>query len=160
MNRVVVMKPATRLDILPLYTAKVTSRGGEGLLVEIWQVPSPATPQACTRRRVAGLHGRNLSLVENRLLKQLRLLGVDTVGLAHHEVREFQIGEEDALRLGLMFRVLAPMRSWSNISACVSGIEAMGREESAYWLGMAMHRKHPRRVLTALRYLLADRSRS
>ena len=30
----------------------------------------------------------------------------------------------------------------------------MGREEAAYWLGMAMHRKHPRRVLMALRILL------
>ena len=29
-----------------------------------------------------------------------------------------------------------------------------GREEAAYRLGMAMHRKKPRRVLTALRVLL------
>ena len=35
-----------------------------------------------------------------------------------------------------------------------AGTQAMGREEAAYWLGMAMHRKHPRRVLTALRFLL------
>jgi hypothetical protein len=34
------------------------------------------------------------------------------------------------------------------------GIEAMGKEEAAYWLGMAMHRKNPRRVLSALRILL------
>ena len=34
----------------------------------------------------------------------------------------------------------------------------MGREEAAHWLGMAMRRKHPRRVLTALRCLLADRA--
>ena len=27
---------------------------------------------------------------------------------------------------------------------------------AAYWLGMAMHRRHPRRVLTALRVLLTD----
>ncbi|WP_287043313.1 hypothetical protein [Desulfonatronospira sp. MSAO_Bac3] len=36
------------------------------------------------------------------------------------------------------------------------GIEAMGKEEAAYWLGMAMHRKYPRRVLMALRFLLID----
>jgi hypothetical protein len=53
------------------------------------------------------------------------------------------------------------MRSWSNITACVAGVEAMGKEEAAYWLGMAMHRRHPRRVLTALRLLLTDpRARS
>lgn len=31
----------------------------------------------------------------------------------------------------------------------------MAREEAAYWLGMAMHRKKPRRVLAALRLLLS-----
>ncbi len=32
----------------------------------------------------------------------------------------------------------------------------MEREEASYWLSMAIHRKNPRRVLTALRYLLTD----
>ena len=50
----------------------------------------------------------------------------------------------------------APMRSRSNVRAVAEGVEAMGREEVAYWLGMAMHRKHPGRVLTALRCLLAE----
>jgi hypothetical protein len=39
------------------------------------------------------------------------------------------------------------------------GIEDIGREEAAYWLGMAVHRKNPRRVLAALRMLLTDPSR-
>ena len=30
----------------------------------------------------------------------------------------------------------------------------MSREEAGYWLGMALNRKHPRRVLAALRMLL------
>ena len=34
--------------------------------------------------------------------------------------------------------------------------EAMEREETAYWLGMAMHRPKPRRVLTALRTLFTE----
>jgi len=32
----------------------------------------------------------------------------------------------------------------------------MPDEEAAYWLGMAMPRKYPRRVLMALRFLLID----
>jgi hypothetical protein len=48
------------------------------------------------------------------------------------------------------------MRSRDRMRSVTEGIEAMGREEAAYWLGMAMHRKNPRRVLTALRYLLTD----
>ena len=61
--------------------------------------------------------------------------------------------------LGLLFRALAPMRSRENMRAVAEGVEAMGREEAAYWLGMAMHRKHPRRVLTALRCLLTEPKR-
>ena len=62
--------------------------------------------------------------------------------------------------LGLLFRTLAPMRSRDNMRAVAEGIEAMGREEAAYWLGMAMHRKNPRRVLTALRILLTEPKRT
>ena len=52
--------------------------------------------------------------------------------------------------------MLAPMRSRTNMRAVAEGIEAMGHEEAAYWLGMAMHRRHPRRVLAALRFLLTE----
>jgi hypothetical protein len=48
------------------------------------------------------------------------------------------------------------MRSRLRIDAVTRGIEAMGREEAAYWLGMALHRKNPRRVLRALRILAAE----
>jgi hypothetical protein len=40
--------------------------------------------------------------------------------------------------------------------AVAEGIDAMAREEAAYWLGMAMHRRYPRRVLMALRCLLVE----
>ena len=49
------------------------------------------------------------------------------------------------------------MASVDNIRAVAEGIEAMKREEAAYWLGMAMHRRCLRRVLTALRVLLTER---
>ena len=48
------------------------------------------------------------------------------------------------------------MRTRENMRAVVEGIEAMEREETAYWLGMAMHRPKPRRVLAALRTLLTE----
>lgn len=48
------------------------------------------------------------------------------------------------------------MRNRANMRAETEGIETMGREEAAYWLGMALHRKRPRRVLMALRVLLTE----
>ncbi len=141
---------------LPLFELRAVAHGAGDLELEVWQLPAPATPHLKGPRRIAGLRGRTLGLVENRVLKQLRALGADPTGLRRGDTREFSISEEHALRLGLLFRVLAPMRSRGHIRSVADGIEAMGKEEAAYWLGMAMHRKNPRRVLMALRFLLID----
>ena len=141
---------------LPAFELRLQGHGAGDLEVEVWQVPAPATPHIRAPKRVAGLRGRNLGLIENRLLKQLKGLGVDSTGLRKGDRRSAHIDEEHALRFGLLFRVLAPMRSRSHIRAVADGVEMMGKEEAAYWLGMAMHRKYPRRVLMALRFLLID----
>lgn len=140
----------------PQYQLKVENLPGSDLSLEIWQLPSTATPHLKNPRRVAGIRGRNFALIEYRLLRQLKQIGIDLTNLQRGKVKDFDLDEEQALRTGLMFRVLAPMRNRENMRCCAEGIEIMGKEEAAYWLGMAMHRKNPRRVLMALRCLLTD----
>lgn len=140
----------------PRYELRVARTRGSESAFEIWQLPSPATPSVRAPRRIAGLAGRNLALVEHRLLRQLKQEHIDPSSLGARDEGRFSISEELALRLGLAFRTLAPMRNRSYMRACIEGIEAMGKEEAAYWLGMAMHRKYPRRVLQALRVLVVD----
>ena len=94
--------------------------------------------------------------IEHRVLKRLSRSGIKLGRSADAKRRGYALSEDLALMLGLLFRTLAPMRSRDNMRAVAEGIEAMEREEAAYWLGMAMHRRHPRRVLTALRVLLAE----
>jgi hypothetical protein len=60
--------------------------------------------------------------------------------------------------MGLLLKLLAPMRNVASIETCDRGTDAMAREEAAYWLGMAMYRKNPQRVLAALRLLLSANS--
>ena len=141
---------------LPKYELRMRAVLGAGTEMEIWHLPSPASPQITSPVRVAGLHGRNLELVEHRILKRLSYAGVKLASVSADKTRGYTITEDLALTLGLLFRALAPMRSRENMRAVAEGIEAMGREEAAYWLGMAMHRKNPRRVLTALRFLLTE----
>ena len=126
---------------------------------EVWQLPSPATPQVTAPTRVAGLSGRNLELVEHRLLRRLARSGIRIGGRDKNAAAGRALSEDLALTLGLLFRCLAPMRNRDNMRAVAEGIEAMQREEAAYWLGMAMHRKRPRRVLAALRLLLTEPKR-
>lgn len=141
-------------DSAPRFELRVRRHGTVDNEYEIWQMPTAATPQLTSAIRVAGLRGRNLQLVEHRVLKRLSQSGIKPVRSSDTTKRGYALTEDLALTLGLLFRTLAPMRSRDNMRAVAEGIEAMGREEAAYWLGMAMHRKHPRRVLTALRFLL------
>lgn len=140
----------------PHYQLKVEKLPGSDLSLEIWQLPSPATLHLKNPRRIAGIKGRNFALIEHRLLRQLKQIGINLTNLQPGKVKDFDLDEEQALLMGLMFRVLAPMRNRENMRCCAEGIEMMGKEEAAYWLGMAMHRKNPRRVLMALRCLLTD----
>jgi hypothetical protein len=142
----------------PSFEVRTVRHGPADTEVEVWQLPSPASPQLTAPVRLAGLRGRNLGLVEHRVLKLLAAAGLKFSPRAGRK-EALILPEDQALRLGLLFRALAPMRSRDNIRAVAEGIEAMGREEAAYWLGMAMHRKNPRRVLTALRFLLTDPKR-
>ena len=143
----------------PRYELRVRQRGPVGSEYEIWQLPAAATPHVTSALRLAGLQGRNLELVEYRVLKRLSQAGIKPRRSADVRRRGYALDEDLALTLGLLFRALAPMRSRDNMRAVADGIEAMGREEAAYWLGMAMHRKHPRRALTALRILLTTPKR-
>jgi hypothetical protein len=93
--------------------------------------------------------------VEHRVLRRLARAGIQVSGL-DDSLKKYMLDEDLALNLGLLFRAIAPMRSRKNMRQVTDGIESMGKEEAAYWLGMAMHRKYPRRVLMALRFLLID----
>lgn len=140
----------------PQYELRVRHHGPVGTEYEIWQMPTAAAPQVSAALRIAGLRGRNFDLVEHRVLKRLSQFGIKPSRDVDMRKRGYALTEDLALTLGLLFRTLAPMRSRDNMRAVAEGIEAMGREEAAYWLGMAMHRTHPRRVLTALRFLLTE----
>ena len=152
-------KPPTTpaLKVLPqqtTYELRATVLGAENMQLEVWQLPALATPQVPRPVRIAGLKGRNLALIEHRVLRHLAKADIKLGGLKRGRTAHYGLEEGLALRLGLIFRVLAPMRSRENMLVCVEGVEAMPKEEAAYWLGMAMHRKNPRRVLSALRLLM------
>ena len=138
----------------PRYELRVRRHGPVDTEYEIWQLPAIATPQVTSATRVAGLRGRKFELVEHRVMRRLSRSGVKLGRSVDNRKDGYALTEDLALTLGLLFRTLAPMRSRDNMRAVAEGIDVMGHEEAAYWLGMAMHRKHPRRVLMALRILL------
>jgi hypothetical protein len=150
-------KPAAEHSAnLPLYELRYHIAKGGGSELEIWQKPSPATPRLTAPEFVAGLKGSALRLIEPRLLKRLSRCKINLGTPSAEKTRAWKIDEDLALNLGLLFRVLAPMRNLDRIRQVADGVDEMSREEAGYWLGMAMHRKYPRRVLAALRILLTS----
>lgn len=144
-------------DSAPQYELRIRRHGAADTEYVIWQMPSRATPQITSTVRIAGLRGRNLDLIEHRVLQRLTREGLKPAKLGGQQQEcDCRLTEDLALNLGLLFRSLAPMRDRNKIRAVAEGIEAMQREEAAYWLGMAMHRKRPRRILMALRTLLTE----
>lgn len=144
---------------LPHYEMRARRLHGSDSEIELWQLPASATPHIKQPTYVAGLRGRNLSLIEHRLLRRLKACRIDITDLPAFDALRVAIDEELAINLGLLFRALAPMRNREHMASVAAGIEEMSKEEAGYWLGMAMHRKNPRRVLMALRFLLIDPSR-
>ncbi|EAU70809.1 hypothetical protein BL107_12091 [Synechococcus sp. BL107] len=139
----------------PAYELRSKQRGPSDLELEVWQVPSTATPELKEPKRVAGLSGHKLLIVEGSVLRKLKAEKVSLAKLKKGESRRDALSEDLAMAIGLLFKLLAPMRNVSFMENCARGIDGMAREESAYWLGMAMHRRNPRRVLAALRLLLS-----
>lgn len=137
----------------PLYRLEARKHGRDGLELVLWQLPCAATPQLAKPLRLAGLHGRNLDLVETYVRRRLHRAGLD-VNPEGDKVQQLTPDEDLALYLGLLFRLLAPMRSAERIRQVTRSLEELNHGEAAYWLGMALHRKNPRRVLGALRLLL------
>lgn len=148
--------PSERAQARPRYELRARRLVGADMQVEIWQLPSPATPHVRQQTYIAGLRGRNLALIEHRLLRRLKAHRIDLAGAPAIDMMRAQVDEDLAINLGLLFRALAPMRNREHMAAVAAGIEAMSKEEAGYWLGMTMHRKFPRRVLMALRFLLIE----
>ncbi len=138
----------------PVYELRARALTHGQSAISVWQMPCEATPYLRKPERVAALKGRVLAQVEPLVRRALKERGVVLTGLRQDEDRAWTLDEDTALVLGLLFRVLAPMRNPERIHQVAQGVVEMSREEAGYWLGMAIYRKNPRRVLAALRMLL------
>ena len=148
------MSPSMKLASVPQYELRLDVPQTGDWQLEILQMPSPSTPRLTAPEHLATLKGTALRLLEHRILKRLGRVKIQLGTLRPGKQKTWPLDEEIALELGLLFRVLAPMRNLDRIREVADGVEGMSREELGYWLGMALHRPFPRRVLAALRLLL------
>ena len=70
----------------PRYELRVRAHAAGDTEYAIWQLPAPATPHLNAPVRVAGLRGRNVELVEHRVLRRWpdQASGQGGPGIARH----------------------------------------------------------------------------
>src|SRR4051812_45163587 len=85
-----------RLSSQPLYELRATGLSGGDIELEIWQLPNSATPRLKEPERSASLQGRPLRLVETRVLRRLKQVGISLGGVKKERISTFQLDEEVA----------------------------------------------------------------
>ena len=123
----------------------------------IWRTPSSAATGLEPAEQIGVLRGEAARIIENRVIRLLARARIHLGPICLGEKRKWSVDEDRALTLGLLFRVLAPMRNVERIREIAERIDEMSREEAGYWLGMSIYRQNSRRVLAALRLLLTTK---
>src|SRR3972149_9610267 len=76
---------------LPRYELRIRQRPSADGEIEIWQLPAPATPHIKSPVYIAGLHGRNLALIEHRLLRRFKPLDISLAGLPLNDIPRHEL---------------------------------------------------------------------
>lgn len=153
--------PATvalrQVSAVPAYEFRLAVNARGEYEYAIWRAPSSATTGLESSEQIGVLRGETARIVENRVIRLLARTRIQLGPICLGEKRKWTVDEDRALTLGLLFRVLAPMRNVERIREIAERIEEMSREEAGYWLGMSIYRQNSRRVLAALRLLLTTK---
>ena len=109
----------------PQYELRMIVESTSVWRLEIWQTISPATPRLKAPEHVATIQGPGLRIAENRLLKRLAREKIVLGSLKPGKSKRWPLDEEVALTLGLLFRVLAPMKNLDRIRQVAEGVAKM-----------------------------------
>jgi len=108
--------------------------------------------------RVVSIWGSPLAAAYPVIHELVRSQGYRPSDLRPGRRKPLKLDEDCAVRLGLLMKALKPLRKLTRIHAVIEGVEAMSREEAAYWFSKAINSRdnsERRRAMKAMRILLA-----
>ena len=112
-------------DSAPRYELRVRRHGPADAEFEIWQMPAVATPRVTSALRVAGLRGRNLELVEHRVLKRLSQSGIKLGRGIDDRKRGYTLNEDLALTSPVMKSLSDQSVSGATMMTSIAGLPSM-----------------------------------
>lgn len=136
---------------------EVFPRPGEqyGLaLLEIIAAPASAR-KSQESRQVVRIWGSPMQAVFDRVAESVRLNGGRASDIRADRKTPFVLDEESAVRVGLLFLAIKPLRKVSRIEAIRDATATMGAEEAYYWYSKCSSASTGRQATRAFRILLA-----
>lgn len=140
----------------PAFELRVQPRGDIGYGIALYRRSSAMNP-AADAEQVVRIGGEPLLGIMDQVLAVIRRAGYRSTDLKATRRAPFQIrAEEDAVRLGLLFAALKPLRKGRRIEEVARAISSMEREEVYYWFSKVTAGPEQGRVQRALRIMASD----
>ncbi len=97
------------------------------------------------KKRIASLTGWKCNLVRRKILEKIDMKEFIS---ARNGVRVYELEEEDAIKIALLLKAVAPLRDEKRIKVLISEILRMDRSEVYWWFSLYL--KKGRRAISAL----------
>lgn len=134
------------------FELKVVSRGNGDYGLALYELQTGRQDAELVER----IWGDPLHMISDRILRAVRNGGVRPSSVGPRRKEPIPLREEDAVRTGVLFLALKPMRKLSRIEAIAERVSAMEPEELWYWYAKVTSPVNGRRARRALRLLLAE----
>lgn len=138
------------------FELRVLPRDGLGYGVALYRVEAHRGDAGPTGELVIRVWGEPLLGVLDQVLATIRRAGYRSTDLGLKRRAPFKIAEEDAVRLGLLFAALKPLRKHRRIEEVARAVVSMEPEEAHYWFSKVTTGPDQDRVRRALRIMVSD----
>ena len=140
----------------PAYELRVQPRDDIGYGIALHRRGPSRNGNVPDGEQVVRVWGDPLLAILDQVLAVIRRAGYRSADLRATRRAPFRIDEEDAVRLGLLFAALKPLRKYRRIEEVAGAISAMEREEVYYWFSKVTAEPGQGRVQRALRIMVSD----
>ena len=145
-----------RKPVASAFELRVLPRDGLGYGVALYRVEVQRGNPDPAGELVIRVWGDPLLGVLDRVLAAIRRAGYRSTDLSAKRRAPFRIAEEDAVRLGLLFAALKPLRKHRRIAEVARAVFSMEPEEAHYWFSKVTTGPEQGRVRRALRIMVSD----
>lgn len=144
-------KPATSA-----FELRVLPRDGLGYGVALYRLDVTRGDSGPDGELVIRVWGDPLAGILDQVLAAIRRAGYRSTDLGAKRRAPFRIAEEEAVRLGLLFAALKPLRKHRRIEEVARAVASMEPEEAHYWFSKVTTGPEQGRVRRALRIMVSD----